>query len=801
MTYEKGEKMKTKIFLITALAMLLGVTAHAESIYVSPAAENGGDGSYSAPYSTLAEAKSRVRKLSRGQTEDIHVYLMDGTYNLTKALEFSPEDSGKNGYNVIYEAADGANAIISGGKQITDWELYDLSNNIWRANAEGIDSRQLYVNGVKAVRARTNSTGEIPSAASLKATDTGYSVPYYNFITGTERNTLDRIFNLSNISDVEFVYSCGALHQRMGVASVDKAEKTITMNSGFSKLADKTALTWIENAYELLDTPGEWYLNKSDGYVYYMPRSGENMANAEVIIPVLEYLIHGNGSDYGYNKGVSKTIDNLVFDGLTFMYTTWLGPDADDGYAAVQGGFGTDYLYDDDTYGLKQALRLDRSKNVTIRNCTFKELGCGAVRLGCGTKNSLITSNEIYNCAGGGIYVEERQRSWTDKAKTYLLENNTVSYNRVHDIATEYYSCIGIFLGFGKNFLITNNEVYNTPYTGISIGWGWNDNGSESLYKADVINENNRIYKNSVHDVMQKLGDGGGIYNLGSQPGMEIQNNVVCNVGANDGAAYYLDDGSRFINMQNNIGHDANIIVYAKGKYNNVKNNYFANYVRILPSSLDETVTVSDNTDVNDGSYPQDIIALAGIPNEIIVEIRGKTTPNKTVCYGLFNKYGINTSEDIFYINETFSDGDGNYAVTVKLNMELSKNAVANVSETDFNADYLTDSEGGIYDFKPQEFYDIYDARAEKSASTANITSVFSARNSSFDGVTLIAVAYDENNRLIDAKFENYSYPVTQAKTFSIDCGDYTGTVNIKIMMWNSVYGLRSLTEFKPLSI
>lgn len=793
--------MKNKIFLIAAFTMFLGVTAHAENIYVSPAAENGGDGSYGAPYSTIAEAKSKVRKLNSGQTEDIHVYLMDGTYNLTEALEFSPEDSGKNGYNVIYEAADGANAIISGGKQITDWELYDSANNIWRANAEGIDSRQLYVNGVKAVRAKTNSADEIPSAASLKATDTGYSVPYYNLIADTEKNKLERIFNFSNISDVEFVYSYGHLHQRMGVFSVDTTGKTITMDSGFSNLADKTAPIWIENAYELLDTPGEWYLNKSDGYVYYMPRSGENMANAEVIIPVLEYLIHGDGSDNGYNKGVSKTIDNLVFDGLTFMYTTWLGPDADDGYAATQGGFGVDSVYDNDTYGLKQALRLDRSKNVTIKNCTFKELGCGAVRLGCGTKNSLITNNEVYNCAGGGIYVEERQRSWTDKAKTYLLENNTVSYNRVHDIATEYYSCIGIFLGFGKDFLITNNEVYNTPYTGISIGWGWNDNGSDSLYKADVINENNRIYKNVVHDVMQKLGDGGGIYNLGSQPGMEIQNNVVYNVGANDGAAYYLDDGSRFINMQNNIGHDANIIVYAKGKYNNVKNNYFANYVRILPSSLDETVTVSDNTDVNDNNYPQDIIALAGISNEIMVKISGKTTPNKTLCYGLFNKYGINTSEDIFYINETLSDGEGNYTVTVKLNMELSKNAVANVSETDFNADYLTDGEGGNYEFKPQEFYDIYDARAEKSDSTANITSVFSARNGSFDGVTLIAAAYDENNRLIGVKFEDYSYPVTQAKTFSIDCGDYTGTVNIKIMMWDSAYGLRPLTEFKPLSI
>lgn len=781
--------------MIAFLTLFFNASAYSAEIYVSPNATGGGNGSEEAPYKTLEAAKIAVRAMNASQNEDIYVYLMDGTYELSDTLEFTPEDSGKNGYNIIYKADDGAQPVISGGRKITEWEIDDKNSKIWKASAQGIDSRQLYVNGVKATRARTEESQVIPTNG-FTVTDKEYTI---GPITYNASDVLKQVFSASKLSELEFVYDYTFHHARLGVTDVNVPggleAVTVTMNSGFASIpeADRRSIKWIENSYELLDNPGEWYIDKENDVVYYMPREGENMENAEVIMPVLEQLIHGDGTDKAYNEGINRRIENIVFDGISFKYTTWLSPNVEAGYISTQGGFGTDYLYDNNQTGLKQALRLDRAKNITVKNCIFTDLGCGAIRFGCGAKNILITKNEVYNCAGGGIYVEEKQRSWVDDEKTYLFEDNTVSYNKVHNIGTEYHACVGIFMGYGNNLLVENNEVYNTPYTGISVGWGWNDLGSEDKFKTNTINLDNKIYKNLVHDVMQRLSDGGGIYNLGSQPGMEIQNNVVYNVGASDGCAYYLDDGSRFINVRNNIGYNANVAFYVKGMYNNVVGNYIDGG-KIWPVSGYDASCNVENTVVTNGVYPQSIIAAAGVDEQcgITVTISGTAKPKQTVYYGLFNKNGINTSDDIFYINDTVADSDGKYSVVLKFNEESLTNYGINTSEDTFDG-VITEKDTAS--FEPLEFYDIYDAKLVDN----NLVSVFSGRNSKYNTVRLTAVIYDSKGKLVGVDGQDYSEFGTNI--LNVDLTKYSGAYKVKIMMWDSLNGMTPLTEFLPLEL
>ena len=111
-----------KIFILVILSVLMpcAINADAEEIFVSPSATSGGDGSITNPLQSLLEAREAVRKINQDMKEDIYVYLRGGTYQLDDALELTTQDSGTNGYNVIWKSYQNEVAVISGaGNPIT----------------------------------------------------------------------------------------------------------------------------------------------------------------------------------------------------------------------------------------------------------------------------------------------------------------------------------------------------------------------------------------------------------------------------------------------------------------------------------------------------------------------------------------------------------------------------------------------------------------------------------------------------------------------------------------------------------
>ena len=134
--------MKKLLSLFLALVMLagtfagLGTTALAaepDGIWVDPV--NGSDtnsGESGSPLKTIEAAKSKAAAASADG--DVTVWLMDGTYSVSEAIEFTSADSGKNGHTITYRAASGAAPVISGGKEVTGWTLYDAEKNIYVAD-------------------------------------------------------------------------------------------------------------------------------------------------------------------------------------------------------------------------------------------------------------------------------------------------------------------------------------------------------------------------------------------------------------------------------------------------------------------------------------------------------------------------------------------------------------------------------------------------------------------------------------------------------------------------------------------
>lgn len=89
---------------------------------------------------------------------------------------------------------------------------------------------------------------------------------------------------------------------------------------------------YVENAYELLGAPGQFYFDRPAHVVYYVPRPGENLKTADVEMPVLETLIEGDGT-------AAAPIDNITFSGLQFSYATWLGPSSPEGFSEIQANY------------------------------------------------------------------------------------------------------------------------------------------------------------------------------------------------------------------------------------------------------------------------------------------------------------------------------------------------------------------------------------------------------------------------------------------------------------------------------
>jgi Right handed beta helix region len=551
------------IFTICLIGFVSGFTSsvHAATqvtLYASPTG-SGSTCSLAAPCS-LVGAQAKVRTLNGNMSGDIIVELRGGTYTLSSSFTLRENstlhDSGTNGYNVVYEAYPGEKPMISGGKTITGWSLYNSATNVYRAHVgTSLQTLQLYVNGVRAnvTKSAKNPTGFTKTSAGWTTTNTAMQ-------------------SWRNPKDIRIVTLAGWKYLSCNIASISGTNITMQTpcwnNAGTSPnpghpyngqgIEQMNSITYVENAYELLKNAGDWYLDRGAGYLYYIPRSGENLSTASVVAPVVEKLVDGSGAS------LTQPLHNIVFSGITFAYATWLQPAGSQGYADNQSGI----LWINAAAPAKTLgnISFQYSHNITLKNDTFTHLGGVAIDFGNGAQNNFIGSNTITDISSNGISLGEV----TDYATTnsnQMTSGNTIQKNLIYNIGQDYADATGIWVGYSKNTLLTHNTVYNISNTGISVGWGWGTNSYA---------QNNQITYNLVHDTLKVLGEGGSIYTLSSQPGSTENNNYIYNAGS-AGRAIYHDEGSQhFTDTYNVVGKVTYWLSMSQTNiaYNTVEYNY-----------------------------------------------------------------------------------------------------------------------------------------------------------------------------------------------------------------------------------
>ena len=567
-------------------------------IYVAPNGNDGsGDGSVGNPFATIQKARDYIETIASKMTQDITVYIRGGTYTQTAPIAFGTKDSGQNGHSVIYKSYNNEQAVISGGKKVANWSVY--SGSIWKASLDVNSVRSMYVNGVTAYRAQSQSffTGSYYDPNNDKS--------YEGILVDKSK-----IKNYTNPSDVVIRWVAGWRDIQLpatDIQSVDGTHYAILFDPDLYNSALGAALAswkptpsskmYLVNAMEELDQPGEFYYNRSQKTIYYIPRSGENLSTANVVVPVLG----GNVIDVKGDSTAGR-VTNHVFDNLTVSHGTWNSP-LTDGWANIQ---------EQDSISCSELcppglISLEYAQNVKVQNCFLQDTASVGLRVYNDAVNCEFAGNVIKDTGDSAIVVGNVSHV-NVKSGVGVCTGNKIENNLITRAGELNYGMPGISAYYVDSLQIQNNDISDLPYTGISIGYGWASQPNSTTCK------NNSILNNKIYNIVQKCSDGGGIYTLGQQPNSAIKGNYISNQ-TNIYSGIYLDEGTQHYTVQNNVCENVPSWLYMKGADNNATQNY-ATTATVNEQSVTGTVHYDPAILFTAGSYPADaqtIISAAGL--------------------------------------------------------------------------------------------------------------------------------------------------------------------------------------------
>ena len=300
------------------------------AIYVAPGGNDDNPGTLAQPVRTLAKAQALVQPRTATMSADIVVYLRGGTYPVTSTVALGNADSGQNGFYVRYMAYPGERPIITGGQPITGWKLTDTTNNIYSATGLASTFRQLYVNGVKAVRARSPNLGSGGAANFWRISGNDNSAQNIqvssSYVANWHNFTKAEMHIMIGWGDATLRLASYTTQGSTAYLKVQSPESTIVFVRPNPALGGQFGggtkhAFYFENALEFLDQPGEWYLDETANVVYYKPRPGEDMGTATVVAPTVETVVSVAGTSPDNQAGY------IWFQGLAFAHSNLPAPE------------------------------------------------------------------------------------------------------------------------------------------------------------------------------------------------------------------------------------------------------------------------------------------------------------------------------------------------------------------------------------------------------------------------------------------------------------------------------------------
>lgn len=567
----KVNEMKNTIICLMHLMLLSTAAVLAQDLFVAVDGSDTNPGTAEKPLATLEGARDKIRRhkiADKLPTEGFNVWLSEGVYPLKQTFELNEKDAGSESSPIVYQARKDHKVMIIGGRQlspslfhpVTDpTVLGRLDTPAARKNLYEIDLPDAGIRDFGKHRQYGHSLSVVPAPLELffndnpmplarypnegfilleKVIDPG-SVPRwgdYSERGGTFEYTDPRHARWQGIEDVwlQGTFNYGYADDKIRIASIDPETRQVTLTSPhmYGLAAGKPYRKYIAlNILEELDMPGEWYLDRTSGKLYFWPPA--DLAAARIIVSVLEGPLVAL-------EGVS----HVTFKSLTFEAGRGMG------------------------------IYMERGENNRIERCTVRNLGTTGIFMGQGARqtfphithddyegvaesrtignlqghiykyttwdrkagtNHSINACEVYNTGSGGIYLSGGSK------KDLTPGNSRASNCRIHD-----YNRRNKFLWAGINVdgcgnEIVHNEIYNSNFQGIYV------HGNEHLFEY-----------NHLHHLALDSDDTSAWY-IGRDPsdrGNMIRYNFFHHVGGRPGRmvmGIYFDDASCGATVHGNV--------------------------------------------------------------------------------------------------------------------------------------------------------------------------------------------------------------------------------------------------------
>jgi hypothetical protein len=559
------------------------LSATQATYYVAPDGNDSNSGTITSPFRTVQRARDVVRTVNANMTGDIYVYLRGGRYPISAPIELGPGDSGTNGFRVIYAAHPNETPVLDGGVPVTGWTQH--SGNIWKAPLNRANKlRTLYVNNRRAFMAtKTINSAGCHGTYNITAGQAPWAWESGTQCDGARYNQADFPAVPNNQNDIEIETATTWTTAIVGVRQVitDGANRVALFQQpgaaiaqgAFNGNAQVGGSHKVMNAFEFLDTPGEFFFDKTSRTLYYYKASSENMATATVFAP-------NNVSTVLRIAGTSTNTHarNITISGLTLQHSDWnlfnvagsAFKQAQQGnlgaIAYAKGNFHVYYYRNVDvTPGIVQ---VENADGILLQRNRIQHTGADGINMVNDVQSTQLIGNFTNDIAGSAVtaghpqhvYIGDHTSTNREKYSAQvegLPRNIEIKNNYIYDSAVLFNGHSPISAYFLDTLTVQRNRIERTPWSGITLGWGWwnfdGSAGSIAPNRPTTTARNNNISYNHIIDTVQRLSDTAPIYTLGSQPGTMITNNYLQGVPAGHKYGLHPDEGSAFITFRDNV--------------------------------------------------------------------------------------------------------------------------------------------------------------------------------------------------------------------------------------------------------
>ena len=383
MNRDNEELMKIKYILF---AVLLSLVACAEKpaikIHVSPTGDDNNTGEAGFPVQSIAKARDLATPFMG--TQEVQIILGDGIYYLPQTIVFSGHESGSEKYPVIYKAENRGKAILSGGSLIeVEWEPYE--DGVFKSRIQGdIVIDQLYVNGKRQRMAR------FPNAVEGKNVfDTWDLVHTVEADPANDPLSPDRTASWSDPEKAYIhamhSYLWGDMHWQI---KGRKKDGSLDYEGGFQNNRPSPMhprYRMVENVFEELDTPGEWYYNSKEQTLYYFPERDMELDSTRVEIVRLKHLVEFKGDRE--NPAQHIRMEGFVFRHAARTFMENKEPLLRSDWTTYRGG----------------ALFFDGAEDCKITDCEFDQLGGNSIFVNNYNRRIMITGCYIHESGANGV--------------------------------------------------------------------------------------------------------------------------------------------------------------------------------------------------------------------------------------------------------------------------------------------------------------------------------------------------------------------------------------------------------------